>query len=257
MCHLDEHIWIVFDNGTLAVCDVNNYSIVEDVMMQDLPNNPVAILVVDCSTGLIGTAYANGLIVFLWGKNVSSTDNVNVKYFHSFTTISISWQTFKLNTIETCSVSNGHSQLWCSYDIGVIQIVKPPVSTSGETEIVKVLEIKKYCTDLPHDTSIVQLKCSPNQDHKSSVMYALHDGGLAISCWSVDVDPKLYTIIKPSLSSPGKIVLFYCWSSTSFNVFNCTSIYPCKHSQAIKNGSCVKKLRNQSSCQEMAAVMLI
>ena len=204
MCHHGQHIWIVYDNGILAVCDVNNYTIVQDVELQEPCTEPVAMLVVDHSTGLIATAYVNGLIVFLWGKNVLSGKDLAIKYFHSSTTISISWQTFKLNTIETCGVSNGHSQLWCSYDIGVIQVVKPPVSTSGETEIVKVLEIKEYCTDLPHDTSIVQLKCSPYQDHKSSVMYALHDGGLAISCWSVDVDPKLYTIIKPSLSSPGK-----------------------------------------------------
>ena len=83
--------------------------------------------------------------------------------------------------------------------------MKPPAGASVETEIVKVVETKEYCTDLSHDTSIVQLKCSPNQDHKLSVMYALHDGGLAISCWSVDVDPKLYAFIKPSLSSPGNL----------------------------------------------------
>ncbi|XP_065917168.1 leucine-rich repeat serine/threonine-protein kinase 1-like isoform X2 [Dysidea avara] len=177
MCHHGQHIWIVYDNGILAVCDVNNYTIVQDVELQEPCTEPVAMLVVDHSTGLIATTYVNGLIVFLWGKNVLSGKDLAIKYFHSSTTISISWQTFKLNTIETCGVSNGHSQLWCSYDIGVIQVVKPPVSTSGETEIVKVLEIKEYCTDLPHDTSIVQLKCSPYQDHKSSVMYALHDGG--------------------------------------------------------------------------------
>ena len=205
MCYHNEHIWMVYDNGALAVCDVTNYTIVKDVVLQDLPNNPVVVLVVDCSAGIIATAYADGLIVLLWEKNVLSDDEPAIKYFHSSTTITASWRTFKLNTVETCIVSNGPCQLWCSYDIGVIQIVKPPVSTSGETEIVKVVEIKEYCTDLPHDTSIVQLKCSPNQDHKSAVMYALHDGGLAISCWSVDVDPKLYTIIKPSLSNPGKI----------------------------------------------------
>ena len=202
MCHQSGHIWLAYDDGTLAVCDANNYIIVKTVVVQKLPIKPVAVVGVEHSSGLVAVAYLNGLIVFLWTESIISTDDPAMKYYHSSTTITIP---FKLNTIETCSVANGHSQLWCSYDIGVIQIVKPPVSTSGETEVVKVVEIKEYCTDLPHDTSIVQLKCSPNQDHKSSVMYALHDGGLAISCWSVDVDPKLYTIIKPSLNSPGKI----------------------------------------------------
>ena len=206
MCQCGKHIWIVYDDGALAVCDVKSHSVEKNVVFQESCSEPISILVVNYSTGLIATAYADGLIVLLWEKNVMSVadDELAIKYFHSSTTITVSWQTFKLNTIETCNVSSGHCQLWCSYDIGVIQIVKPPVSTSGETEIVKVVEIKEYCSDLPHDTSIVQLKCSPNQDHKSAVMYALHDGGLAISCWSVDVDPKLYTIIKPSLSNPGK-----------------------------------------------------
>ena len=201
MCHHNEHIWIVYDIGTLAVCDANNHIIMKDVVIQKLPIKPVAIVGVDHS--IVAVAYINGFIVFLWTENLTSTSNPAMIFYHSSTTIT---ESFKLNTIETCVVSNGHCQLWCSYDIGVIQIVKPPVSTSGETEIVKVVEIKEYCTDLPHDTSIVQLKCSPNQDHKSAVMYALHDGGLAISCWSVEVDPKLYAIIKPSLSNPGKIV---------------------------------------------------
>ena len=204
MCQVGANMWMLYNNGTLAVCDMNSYRTIKDVVLQNVPNKPVTMIVVDQSTGLIATAYASGLIVFLWGKNVTADDYI-VRYFHSSTTITVSLQTFKLNTIEACSVSAGHSQLWCSYDIGVVQIVKPPVSTSGETEIVKVVEIKEYCTDLPHDTSIVQLKCSPNQDHKSTVMYALHDGGLAISCWSADADPKLYTIIKPSLSNPGKL----------------------------------------------------
>ena len=206
MCHLGQHIWVVYDNGTLAVCDVNSNTIVKDVVVQKLPIKPVTIVVADCSSDLAAVAYVNGLIVFLCTKNILTGSHPAMIHYQCSTSTAVP---FKLNTIETCSVSDGHSQLWCSYDIGVVQIVKPPVSTSGETEIVKVVEIKEYCTDLPHDTSIVQLKCSPNQDHKSTVMYALHDGGLAISCWSVDVDPKLYTIIKPSLSNPGKMLVEY------------------------------------------------
>ena len=205
MCHLGQLVWVVYDNGTLAVCDVNNYTIVKDVVLkEDLCADPVTILVADRSTGLIAIAYRNGVIAFIWANDVSLAEDVPVAYFYSFDIVNIAFNSFNLNSIETCCISDSHSYLWCSFDSGKIQIVKPPVSTSGETEIVKVVEIKEYCTDLPHDTSIVQLKCSPNRDHKSTVMYALHDGGLAISCWSVDVNPKLYTIIKPSLSNPGK-----------------------------------------------------
>ena len=237
MCQYNHHIWIVYDDGQLAMCDgdVKSSSIVVDIALKEPCSEPVAILVADQSIGLIATAYANGLIVFLWGKNVTE-DDYAVKYFHSSSTIAVSWQTFKLNTIETCSVSDGHPQLWCSYDIGVVQIVKPPVSTSGETEIVKVVEIKEYCTDLPHDTRIVQLKCSPNQDHKSTVMYALHDGGLAISCWSVDVDPKLYTIIKPSLSNPGKLLSLY--SLFLYSLWSYKMREMCVHNQRLNCFMC-------------------
>ena len=208
MCHHNQLIWIIYCDGTLAICDVNSHTIVKEVVLAELCANPVTILVADRSTGLIAIAYRNGIIPFLWANDVSLTNDIPITYFYSFDIVNVAWNSFNLNTMDACVNPSCGTLLWCSFDTGKIQIVKPPVSTSGETEIVKVLEIKEYCTDLPHDTSIVQLKCSPNQDHKLSVMYALHDGGLAISCWSVDVDPKLYTIIKPSLSSPGNLFVF-------------------------------------------------
>ena len=122
MCHHSQLMWIVYDNGTLAVCDVNSHTIVKEVVLAELCANPVTILVADCSTGLIAIAYRNGLIAFLWANNVSLTNDVPITYFYSFFDIvSVVWNSFNLNAIDTCVNPSSGTLLWCSFDTGRIQ----------------------------------------------------------------------------------------------------------------------------------------
>ena len=203
MCHHGQHIWILYTSGYIAVFDMESHKIIQNIELQELSNDPVTILVVDNATGLIAAAYTNGLIAYLWDGGIPCGEIVSITYFRSTNTITVSYQNFKLTTVESCSDADGHCQIWCGYSIGVIQIVSPPVRAYGDTEVIKVLQVDKYCTEIPHGTSIVQLKFSSNKND-SPMMYALHGEGVMISSWLVSTDPKLCAIISLSQTSPGE-----------------------------------------------------
>ena len=202
MHHHGNHIWILYTSGYIAVFDMDSHEIIQNIKSQETSNDPVTILV-DHATGLIATAYTNGLIItYLWDKSNSINDNVSMVYFDSSS--KISYQKFMLTTAESCSDVDGHCQIWCGYSIGVIQIVSPPVKASEETKSLKVLRIDSYCTDLSPDTYITQFKFSGKE---LALMYALHDGGLVISCWRVGTtNPTLHSMIKISTMTPGKML---------------------------------------------------
>ena len=206
MCHHGQHIWILYTSGYIAVFDMDSHKIIQNIELQELSNDPVTTLVVDHATGLIATAYNNSLIAYLWDGTIPFNDNVSIAYFRSANTIAESYQNFRLTTVESCSDADDHCQMWCGYNIGVIQIVRPPVELNGETNVLKVLRIDDYCTELPPDTYVTQLRFSGKS---SSLMYALHDGGLVISCWSVGTNPQLYSVIETSMTTPGKQVVAY------------------------------------------------
>ena len=194
MCHHGQHIWILYTSGYVAVFDMDSHKIIQNIELQELFNDPVTILVVDHATGLIATAYTNGLIAYLWD---GCDDGASVSYFHSSNTVS--YQSFRLTTVESCSDVDGRCQMWCGYNIGVIQIVTPPVERSGVTKILKVLQLEDYYTELPGDVNVIQLKYSSHQQ----IMYSLHDRE-SISCWNVGVNPKLCKIIKLPYTTAGK-----------------------------------------------------
>ena len=204
MCHHGQHIWILYTNGYIAVFDMENHKIIKNVELQELSNDPVTTLVVDHATGLIAAAYTNGLIAYLWDATIPFDESVSIAYFRSINTITVSYQNLKLTTVQSCTDVEGHCQIWCGYSIGVIQIVSPPVRAYGDTEVLKVLQVDKYCTEIPHGTSIVQLKFSSNKNN-SLIMYALHGEGVTISSWLVSTDPKLCAIINLSQTSPGNL----------------------------------------------------
>ena len=199
MHHHGDYIWILYTSGYLAVFDMDSHKIIQNIKSQETSNDPVTTLVVDHATGLIATAYTNGLIItYLWDK---SNNNVSMVYFYSSS--KISYHKFELTTAESCSDVDGHCQIWCGYSIGVIQIVSPPVTAIGETKSLKVLQIDSHCTDLSPDTYITQFKFSGKE---LSLMYALHDGGLVISCWRVGtMNPTLHSMIETSMTTPGKM----------------------------------------------------
>ena len=203
MHHHGNHIWILYTGGHIAVFDMESHDIIKNIISQELSNDPVTIVVVDHATGLIATAYTNGLIItYLWDKSNSINDNVSMVYFDSSS--KISYQNFMLTTAESCSDVDGHCQIWCGYNVGIIQIVSPPITASGETKSLNVLQIDSHCTDLSPDTYITQFKFSGKE---LSLMYALHDGGLVISCWRVGTtNPTLHSIIETSMTSPGKML---------------------------------------------------
>ena len=202
MCHHGQHIWILYTSGYIAVFDMDSHKIIQNIELQELFNDPVTILVVDHATGLIATAYTNGLIAYLWD---GCDDGASVSYFHSSNTVS--YQNFRLTTIESCSDVDGHSQIWCGYSIGVIRIVSPPVKPSERTKVLKELQIDEYSTELPPNTYVIQLRVSGKS---SSLMYALHNhdgsrGEVIVSCWSVGTNPKLNLMINTSMTSPGRL----------------------------------------------------
>ena len=141
MCHHGQHIWILYTSGYIAVFDMDSHKIIQNIELLELSNDPVTTLVVDHATGLIATAYTNSLIAYLWDGTIPFNDNVSIAYFRSANTIAESYQNFRLTTVESCSDADGHCQMWCGYNIGVIQIVRPPVEPNGETNVLKVLRI--------------------------------------------------------------------------------------------------------------------
>ena len=196
MCHHGQHIWILYTSGYIAVFDMDSHKIIQNIELQELSNDPVTILVVDHATGLIATAYTNGLIAYLWDGS-----DVPISYFHSSNTVS--YQNFRLTTVESCSDVDGHCQMWCGYNIGVIQIVRPPIEPSERTKVSKVLRMEDDYAKLPCDVKVIQFKYSSHQQ----IMYALHDKEL-ISCWNVGVNPRLCKVIKfpyGTCSTAGKI----------------------------------------------------
>ena len=199
MCHHGQHIWILYTSGYIAVFDMDSHEIIQNIQPQEPNNNPVTIVVVDHATGLIATAYTNGLIAYLWDKSNLTDDNISTAYFYSSS--KVSYQKFKLTTVESCSDVDGHCQIWCGYNIGVILIVTPPINPWEETKTLKTLQMLDYSTELPLNTNVTQLKYSPKQQ----IMYALHDDGWVISCWNVGTNPEFCTVIKPPLNAPGKI----------------------------------------------------
>ena len=146
---------------------MENHKIIQNIELQELSNDPVTTLVVDHATGLIAAAYINGLIAYLWDATIPFDESVSITYFHSTNTIIVSYQNLKLTTVQSCSDVDGHYQIWCGYSIGVIQIVSPPVRAYGDTEVLKVLQVDKYCTEILYGTSIVQLKFSSNKNNSS------------------------------------------------------------------------------------------
>lgn len=205
MCHCGQHIWILYNSGFIAIFDMDSHSIIQNIELPELSNDPVTTLVVDHATGLIAAAYTNCLIAYLWDGSISFDEKVSIAYFRSANTIAVSYQNFKLMTVESCVDADGQCQMWCGYNIGVIQIVSPPVRAYGDTEVLKVLQVDKYCTEIPHGTNIAQLKFSSNKSSNSLIMYALHGEGMIISCWIVSTDPKLCAIINLPQTSPGKL----------------------------------------------------
>ena len=197
MCHYGQHIWILYQTGSMAVFDMESHEIMTNIKLLELSNDPVTTLVVDHDNGLIATAYSNGLIAYLWDGNIPFDENVS--YYQSFNLISS--YNLKLTTMESCNDVDGCCQIWCGYNNGAIQIVTPPVRASETTESLKVLKLDECCADLPPDSHVSQLKFSGT---RSSIMYALHNGGLVVSCWSVGTNPKLCCMIKTSVTSPGK-----------------------------------------------------
>ena len=177
---------------------MDSQKIIQNIELQELSNDPVTIVIVDHATGLIATAYTNGLIAYLWAETIPFNDNISITYFRSTNTIAVSYQDLKLTTVECCSDVGGHCQIWYGYSIGVIQIVSPPVRAYGDTEVLKILQVDKYCTEIPHGTSIVQLKFSANISNDSSIMYVLHGKGACITCWIVSEEPKLCATINLS-----------------------------------------------------------
>ena len=200
MCHRGQHIWILYTSGYIAVFDIDSHKIIQNIELQELSNDPVTILVVDHATGLIATAYTNGLIAYLWDE-----DNVTIAYFRSANTVAESYQKLILTTVELCSDVDGHCQMWCGYNTGVIQIASTVINKpSGRPKALKLLRLGEYSNELPPNTYVTQLRFSGKS---SSLMYALHDGGLVISCWSVGTNPQLYSLIETSMTTPGKMYL--------------------------------------------------
>ena len=94
MCHHGQHIWILYTSGYIAVFDMDSHEIIQNIQPQGPNNDPVTTLVVDHATGLIATAYTNGLIAYLWDRGNLIDDNISTAYFYSSS--KVSYQKFKL-----------------------------------------------------------------------------------------------------------------------------------------------------------------
>jgi len=214
MCQVGDLVWMASENGMFtAVCGQTSGIKHQTTKSEFALEHLVDMVAIDNQAGLFAIAYASGLVSFvsfslpfsveasasLYSFGHGVIDEVTVQQEKiKFSNVTVSL--LQLCTIEVCRQEDtGLVEVWCGRVMGVIRIYTPPnydVEAQFKTEI-KTFECSP---DISQESNIVQLKFSISEAH----VFALHDCGGVISCWSVDDQPTLTTVIKPShLTTPG------------------------------------------------------
>jgi len=204
------------ETGTLAAVNSAQYDIKHEMNKTEFSERDLSrMITVHDHAGLFALAYKSGSLFFVkshltfslhesaelhsFGQDILnevSTQQEQIKVSH------VTVSSFRLCTIEVCRQRDGSQiEVWCGCDGGVIEIYIPPDSVTDakfKSEIITYEE----STDIPPDSSITQLKYHYYFDNKDSMVFALHDSGNTISCWSFSDEPTLTTVIKPSHLTP-------------------------------------------------------
>jgi len=218
MCQVKNCVWILLESGTLVAVNSAQYVIEHEMNKTEFDERDLARMVtIHDHDGLFSVAYKSGLLFFVTSHLTFSLDDSadlqslgrdilnRVSTYQEQIKIShVTVSSFTLCTIEVCRQRDGSQvEVWCGCDGGVIEVYTPPDSV---TDAKFQSEIKTYeeSTEIPPDSSITQLKYHLLSDNTDGIVFALHDSGNVISCWSFSDEPTLTTVIKPShLTSTG------------------------------------------------------
>jgi len=217
MCQVGGLVWMASENGMFtAVCGstfgVKHQTIKPEFAREDL----VDMTAINNQDGLFVLAYASGLVSFVSVYLTFSIKGSTLLHSFGYGVIDevtaqleqikflyVTASSFQLYSIEVCrQEGTGQVEVWCGCDRGVIEIFTPP-NDSTEAQPKTEINTYQFSTDISQHSNIVQLKSyhfSISEVH----VFALHDCGSVISCWSVGDQPTLTTVIKPShLTTPG------------------------------------------------------
>ena len=212
MCQVRNCVWMLQETGILAAVNIAQYVIELEMSKTEFDERDLSrMITIHDHAGLFALAYKSGSLFFATSRLMfSSRESAELQSLgrdilnEVSTQIKVSHMTvssFRLCTIEVCRQRNGSQvEVWCGCDGGIIEIYIPP---DNVTDAKFKSEIKTYeeSTDIPPDSSITQLKYY-HFENKDRMVFALHDSGNTISCWSFSDEPTLTTVIKPSHLTP-------------------------------------------------------
>jgi len=217
MCQVKDCVWMLLEGGTLAAVSSDKHFIGHETTKQEFSDEDLATMItIHDHDGLFALAYRSGSLYFITSHLKFSLDESaelqslgraildNVSTRQKQIEIShIAVSSFTLCTIEICRQKDSHYlEVWCGCDGGTIEIYSPPDNVT-EAKCKSEIEMHEYSKDIPSDSNIMQLKCH-SISTSASLVFALHDSGGVISCWSIGDQPTLTAVIKPSnLTSPG------------------------------------------------------
>ncbi|XP_065916792.1 leucine-rich repeat serine/threonine-protein kinase 1-like isoform X1 [Dysidea avara] len=205
MCQLGMHVWMASQHGTITVVSATTLSIVhqtEEFKFDD--EDLIEMITIDSQARLLALTYKSGVIAFV-DLRLTFTLHNDLSNFKANIVSTISTSGPQMCTAEVCNSAN--NDLWCGCDLSTIKVITTPQGNS-QPYVKATFSAHASSADIPQDSSIMQLKSCPHSTSNIVYMYALHNCGSVVSCWSVGDQPTLVTVIKlDHLHSPASIIL--------------------------------------------------
>ena len=194
-------------HGTITVVSATTLSIVhqtEEFKFDD--EDLIEMITIDSQARLLALTYKSGVIAFV-DLRLTFTLHNDLSNFKANIVSTISTSGPQMCTAEVCNSAN--NDLWCGCDLSTIKVITTPQGNS-QPYVKATFSAHASSADIPQDSSIMQLKSCPHSTSNIVYMYALHNCGSVVSCWSVGDQPTLVTVIKlDHLHSPGTFMLWY------------------------------------------------
>ena len=212
MCQVGTHVLLALKHGTIVAVSTSSFQNDYQISQPELEGDDlVQMLTLNDHPEQIAMAYKDGLVVLISCLTFTESgvkgqefneDMLNVVKAKNMNVVSSS----HLYASEVCKPENSKQvELWCGCDNSFIDIFTLQEGSS-QLQFKVTLNTHNNSADIPQDAGIIQLKSSFNTT-AGHMMYALHDRGSVISCWSVNEQPVLNNVIKlTQLDSPGRQV---------------------------------------------------
>ena len=196
MCQDGMYVWMAFEDGSLKAVIAQTFTVERQITKPEARGDLVQIIGLSDHTKetTLVLGYEDGLVVVV-KPYLKFAPGIEVKSFglDVLSTLENKLSTIQLTSSQLYAIEKSHRfEVWCGCDNAAIEIV----SLNGKTFTVK-FNTHTTSVDIPQDAGIVQLKSSFSAT-AGHMMYALHGCGSVISCWSVNEQPVLNNVIKPT-----------------------------------------------------------